>query len=99
MPQIQTLSASAADAEYNRRNGCGGPSAYHQSYCNKKIVARVLKYKAPWGCKRLPMFTVNGWFSTRVFAGQSWREGERLGYDSSPLDMLNDSEEDDDSLV
>ena len=81
MPQIQTLSVSAADDEDNRTSGYAGPSIDHNSYYNKMIVARVLKYKAPWGCKRLPMITVSGWLSTWVFAGQTWREGERLGYD------------------
>ena len=57
-------------------------------YNLEKIIAQVLKYKAPLGCKRLPMFTLVGsrpWSgqADRVFVGQSLdllQKGERLGY-------------------
>lgn len=83
IPQLQALFVSIGDSDSNRYNRCGGPSGYHCLHYNKKIVARVLKYKAPWGFKRLPILKVSMRCRTRVFVGQSpdpLKEGGRLGY-------------------
>lgn len=86
MPQLHALSASISNTERSRHNtGVMGIDRHHMYY-NKNIVARILKYKAPWDCKRLPMFTVGPPFTRlRVFVGNLLKEGERLGYnDISP---------------
>lgn len=91
IPNLQALSASIADLDFDRHNVCGMDTYFRYSRYNQKIAARVLEYKAPRGCKRLPMFTVNQPImgSKRVFVGQSLellRKGERLRYEdvSSP---------------
>ena len=74
MPRLQALSASIVrmlQTEY--------------IHTWEKIMARVFKYKAPSGCKHLPMLTLtDSWCaSDRVFVGQSLdllQKGERLGY-------------------
>ena len=58
-------------------------------YMWQKIIAQILKYKAPLCCKHLPMFTLSSFIAPwigpdRVFVGQSLdllQKGERLGYD------------------
>ncbi|KAF8804189.1 hypothetical protein BYT27DRAFT_7302269 [Phlegmacium glaucopus] len=85
MPQLQALSASVADLETHRNGMCGKCSESHCLRYNQEIVAQVLKYKAPWGCKRLPTFTLSSpILGSRVFYCQSeeqLKKGERLRYD------------------
>ena len=58
-------------------------SASIQQPYNWEIIARVLKYQPPLGCKRLPMFILVAWrVPNMVFVGRSLDlKGERLGYD------------------
>ena len=71
------------------------PSEY-TPYNWEKIITQVLKYKAPLGCKRLPMFTLVGlcpWVGPHsVFVGQPLdllQKGERLGYDRLGYDKIS----------
>lgn len=104
IPNLEGLSASIADLDFDRNNVCGMDTYFRYSRYNQKIVARVLEYKAPRGCKRLPMFTVNQPMmgSKRVFIGQSpdeLRKGERLRYEdvsSSGNFEFTDSDSDSD---
>ena len=86
MPRLQALSVSIV----GHRVISPSEKFPYTPYIWPKIIAQVLKYKAPLGCKRLPMFTLVGpsrWSSpNRVFVGQSLdllQKGERLGYDTS----------------
>ena len=75
MPQLESLSASVADLEGHRHNRCGMSSV--------KIAARVLEYKAPMGCKRLPTFKIGSSSPEEVFVGQSpdlLKKAKRLQY-------------------
>jgi len=102
IPRLQTLSASAANSESDRDRVemCERCSDSRRLGYNRKIAAQVLEYKAPWDCKRLPMFTIKE--LRRVFVGQSspdvLGEGERLGYDDiSPPESLADNATDTES--
>ena len=101
IPRLQTLSASAANSESDRDRVemCERCSDSRRLGYNRKIAAQVLEYKAPWDCKRLPMFTIKE--LRRVFVGQSspdvLKKGERLGYDDisppeSHVDNATDTE-------
>jgi hypothetical protein len=107
IPQLQSLSASIADSEFDRHNMCGMDSYFRSSRYNQKIVSRILKYQAPWSCKQLPVLTVNSPIigSRRIFVGLPVQESEGLRYEdiSSPTTLeypenvdSTDSESDED---
>ncbi|KAF8804188.1 hypothetical protein BYT27DRAFT_6712086 [Phlegmacium glaucopus] len=105
MPQLQALTVCISDYDFHRPSTYGRDPHHRYLRYNPKIVSRVLKYKAPLGCKRLPIFTLNSPTSAakpeRVFVGQSpdsLKKGEELQYnDISPPEHPDnmDTESDD----
>ena len=83
MPQLESLSVSVADLEGHCHNRYGINSVIHYARYKKKIAARVLEYKAPMGCKRLPTFKNGSSSPEEVFVGQSpdlLKKAKRLQY-------------------
>lgn len=91
--QLQALTASIAVLDFgDRHNICGMDKYFRYSRYNQKIVVRVLQYRAPRGCKRLPIFTVKSPTigSDIVFVSQPPDSmEERLRYEnvSSPANL------------